>query len=125
MAHITTQRGISRSTGALSKKKDSERLTITRVKHQHDPITGEVVAEGPNEMFLQDRRNFLTAPLTDGERAQRARWSQACTDALPIIRDRSHPRYMEFYHRWRAQLDSLDAIKQFPNFVRAELARGG
>ena len=39
-----------------------------------------------------------------------------------IVRDKNHPRFMEMYERWRAQLTSDAPCKQFPNFVRAVLA---
>lgn len=121
MAHIKSSAGIKAVTGALSKKKSSQRLSVTRQKHIHDPLTGEVVATGPNEMYLMDRRDLKKHPLTPNEQAQRAKWREACKAAQLIIRDRNHPRYMELYHRWRAQLSSPKPCKQFPNFVRAVL----
>ena len=121
MAHIISSVGIKAVTGALSKKKSSQRLSVTRQKHIHDPLTGEVVATGPNEMYLMDRRDLKKHPLTPNEQAQRARWREACKAAQLIIRDRNHPRYRELYHRWRAQLSSPKPCKQFPNFVRAVL----
>jgi len=47
---------------------------------------------------------------------------EACREAGAIVRDKNHPRFMEMYHRWRAQLTSDAPCKQFPNFVRAVLA---
>ena len=108
-------------TGALSKKKDSERLCVTRIKAIKDPITGEVVGQGPKEIYAQDRRDYKHHPLTEKEQAQRAKWREACKAAAEIIKDKSHPRYMELYHRWRAQLTTATPCKQFPNFVRAVL----
>lgn len=121
MAHIKSSAGIKAITGALSKKKSSRRLSVTRQKHIHDPLTGEVVVTGPNEMYLMDRRDLKKHPLTPNEQAQRAKWREACKAAQLIIRDRNHPRYMELYHRWRSQLSSPKPCKQFPNFVRAVL----
>ena len=42
-----------------------------------------------------------------------------------IIRDKSHPRYMELYRRWQEHVRSTEKPMQFPNFVRAELAKEG
>ena len=123
MAHLHSADGIKYMTGALSKKKDTHRLSVTRKKHIKDPITGEVVAEGPNEIYLQERRDFKKNPLTKKEQAQRAKWREACKAAAEILRDKSHPRYMELYHRWRAQLTTDTPCKQFPNFVRAVLVQ--
>ena len=39
--------------------------------------------------------------------------------SVVILRDKSHPRYMELYHRWRAQLSAPKPYKQFQGFVRA------
>ena len=122
MAHYEPSDGLGYLTGALSKKKESKRMTITRRKHSKDPLTGEVVGLGPKEIYVQERRNLDEHPLSENELAQRASWSQVCSEALLIIRDRSHPRYMEMYHRWREQLNSPHPRKQFPNFVRAVLA---
>ena len=125
MAHMKTSDGVQLMTGALSKKKVQglHRITVTRVKPVKDPLTGEVVGYGPNEIYLQNRRNYKKNPLTEGEKKQRRAWSISCKEALAIIRDKSHPRYMEMYNLWRAQLSSPNPCKQFPNFVRAELAR--
>lgn len=123
MAHMITCDGIHQLTGAISKKKDTMRLSITRVKHFRDPMTGEETAVGPNEMFLQYRRDYKRHPLTPAEQAQRERWREACRQASAIVRDKNHPQYMELYRRWRAQLNTAAPCKQFPNFVRAELAR--
>lgn len=124
MAKIKTIDGIRYSRGAISKKREQgiNHFTNTRVKEFKDPITGETIGLGPNEMYLQSYRDYKTAPLTDAERHQRSNWSKACSEALAIIRDKSHPRYMELYHRWREQLSAEKPCKQFPNFVRAVLA---
>lgn len=122
MAHLHAIDGIRMMTGAISKVKDGPRLSVTRVKTFKDPITGEVAAIGPNEMYLQNRRDFKKHPLTEKELAQRAKWREACKAAAEIVKDRSHPRYMELYHRWREQLSTDAPCKQFPNFVRAVLA---
>ena len=52
MAHYTTMDGIGGITGALSKRKTQgvEKMMITRVKSVKDPLTGEVVGQGPQEM---------------------------------------------------------------------------
>ena len=122
MAHYTAQAGIDGITGAL-KKKDQARMSITRIKSVKDPITGEVVGHGPKELYLQEQRDYKHHPLTEKEQAQRAKWREACKAAAEILRDKSHPRYMELYHRWRAQLTTDAPCKQFPNFVRAVLAQ--
>ena len=121
MAHLTTSDGINLLNGALSKRKSNTRLSVTRVKSVKDPITGEVVGHGPNEFYAQERRNYKRNPLTIREKAQRSKWQEACRLAAIIVRDKSHPRYMELYHRWRAQLTKDAPCKQFPNFVRTVL----
>jgi len=124
MAHIKTCDGVNIMTGAISKKKkDSKRLTVTRVKQFKDPLTMETVGVGPNEMYLQSERDMDEHPLTEGEKGQRAKWSAACKAANEIVKDRSHPRFMELYYRWRGQLEQPGAAKQFPNYVRATLVR--
>ena len=109
-------------TGALSKKKNQKRLCVTRRKKVKDPLTGEVVGYGPKEIYAQERRDYDEHPLTPKETVQRSRWREACREAGAIIRDKNHPRFMEMYERWRAQLTSDAPCKQFPNFVRAVLA---
>lgn len=124
MAKIKTIDGIRYSRGAISKKREQgiNHFTNTRVKEFKDPITGETISLGPNEMYLQSYRDYSEHPLTEGEKAQRAKWSIACKAAKAIIKDKSHPRYMELYHRWREQLSAEKPCMQFPNFVRAVLA---
>lgn len=122
MAHYVPAEEFKELTGALSKRKDIRRYCVTRIKHVKDPLTGEVVGTGPKEIYAQNRRDYRSAPLTPGEQVQRSRWRDACREATAIIRDKSHPRYMELYYRWRAQLTSDTPCKQFPNFVRAVLA---
>ena len=97
-------------------------MTVTRRKSVKDPITGEVVGLGPKEIYAQQRRDYSEHPLTEKEQAQRVKWREACREAAVIIKDKSHPRYIELYHRWRAQLSADAPAKQFPNFVRAVLA---
>ena len=125
MAKCTSSAGINLITGALRKKREQgvTRLSVTRVKHFHDPLTGEVVALGPNELYLQERRDYNRHPLTSGEIRQREKWRAACREAQVILRNKSHPRYMELYHRWRAQLTADAPCLQFPNFVRAVLSK--
>jgi len=123
MAHFKASTGIEEITGALSKKKEqgTKRLSVTRKKHVRDPLTGEVVAEGPNELYLQDLRDYDKHPLTEGEKRQRGNWAQACREAQVILRDKSHPRFIELYHRWREHLKGPEPHKQFPPFVRTVL----
>ena len=109
-------------TGALSKKKNQKRLCVTRRKPVKDPLTGEVVGLGPKEIYAQERRDYKEHPLTPKETVQRSRWREACREACAIVRDKTHPRFMELYHLWRAQLTTDEPCKQFPNFVRAVLA---
>lgn len=123
MAHFTAQLGIVGITGALKKTTPQgvHQITVTKKKHFHDPVTGEVVSVGPDEIFVQSKRDYKEHPLTPGEKAQRGNWQQACRDAQLILRDKSHPRFMELYQRWRAQLSDPDPYKQFPPFVRTVL----
>ena len=109
-------------TGALSKRKKEKRITVTRIKSVKDPLTGEVVGHGKKEIYAQYRRDYKYNPMTEGEQKQRSKWREACRAAAVIIKDKSHPRYMELYHRWREQLNTPHPCKQFPNFVRAVLA---
>ena len=104
-------------------------MTVTRRKPIKDPLTGEVVGLGPKEIYIQSRRDLDENPLSVNEKRNRGDWSKACRDALPILRDKNHPRFMELYHRWRAQLNpspdflvahpSYTPYKQFQGFVRA------
>lgn len=123
MAHYTPAAEFEHFTGALSKKKDIQRLCVTRIKSVKDPITGEVVGQGPKEIYAQERRDYKAHPLTSAEQNQRSIWREACKEAQAIIRDRNHPRFMELYHQWRAQLSSSEPCKQFPNFVRTALVQ--
>ena len=122
MAHYVPTAGFEFFTGALSKKKNQRRLCVTRIKLVKDPITGEVVGHGPKEIYAQDPRDYKEHPLTQGEQHQRTKWREACREASVIIRDKSHPRYMEMYEKWRAQLTDKEPM-QFPNFVRSVLVR--
>lgn len=123
MAHCTISNGINSITGALKKTTEPgvNHITVTRKKLIRDPLTGEIVGAGPNEFYIKNKRDYGKHPLTPNEQAQRAKWREACKAAQLIIRDRNHPRYMELYHRWRAQLSSPKPCKQFPNFIRAVL----
>ena len=125
MAHMKSVDGVQFITGAIRKKLDqgSNRITVTRVKHVKDPLTGEIVACGPNEIYYQESRDLKRNPLSDREKAQRAKWSEACIAAKDIINNKAHPRYMELYLRWREQLNSPSPRKTFPNFVRAVLVQ--
>lgn len=127
MAHIKTIDSVRFSKGALSKKRVQgvDHFTCTKNKEFKDPLTKEVVGYGPNEMFIQHYRNYETAPLTPAEKVQRGKWRDTCCSAPEIINNPAHPRYMPLYHAWRAQLDSEDPIKQFPNFVRHVLSQEG
>lgn len=122
MAHYVPAAEFKQLTGALSKKKNQKRLCVTRRKKVKDPLTGEVVGYGPKEIYAQERRDYDEHPLTPKETVQRSRWREACREAGAIIRNKNHPRFMEMYNLWRAQLTSDTPCKQFPNFVRAVLA---
>ena len=122
MAHYVPTAEFKQFTGALSKRKDQERLCVTRRKKVKDPITGEVVGLGPKEIYAQARRDYDEHPLTSKEQAQRAKWRATCREASTILCDKSHPRFMELYRRWREQLSGETPCMQFPNFVRAVLA---
>lgn len=65
--------------------------------------------EGAAELITNCKQLKLVA--SDGKRR----------DTQRIIRDPSHPRYMELYNRWRAQLTDPKPYKQFAAFVRAVL----
>ena len=121
MARYTTTTGFDNFSGALKKEKKAERLTVTRIKRVKDPITGEVVGLGPKEIYVQDKRDYKLHPMTEKEKFQREKWREACKEASEILKDKSHPRYMELYYRWRAQLRDDKPYKQFPNFVRSVL----
>ena len=123
MAHYVPAAEFKELTGALSKKKEQQRLCITRIKSIRDPLTGEVVGRGKKEIFAQERRDYDEAPLTPAEQKQRAKWREACREASVIVKDKSHPRYMELYQRWREQLDGDEPMKMFANFVRATLVQ--
>ena len=97
-------------------------MTVTRRKKVKDPLTGEVVGLGPKEIYAQERRAYDEHPLTPKETVQRSQWREACREAPLIYKDKNHPRFMEMYHLWRAQLTSDAPCKLFPNFVRAVLA---
>ena len=122
MAHYEPATEFTHFSGALSKTKDTQRFCVTRIKSVKDPITGEVLGIGPKEIYAQDRRDYVRHPLTPGEQRQRTRWTEACRMASEIVRDRSHPRYMSLYARWRVQLHSDKPIAQFANYVRSVLA---
>ena len=125
MAHYKPIAGLDNITGALSKKKIQgvDHMTVTRVKSVKDPFSGEVIGQGPKEIYAQERRDYREHPLTAGETKQRSKWTAACRMAGEIIHNPDHPRYMEFYHRWRAHVQTTDQPMQFPNFVRSVLAR--
>ena len=96
-------------------------MSVTRRKPIKDPLTGEVVGHGPKELYIQSRRDLEEHPYTEKEIKNHGDWSKACRDALPILRDKSHPRYMELYHRWRAQLNDPEPYMQFQGFVKVVL----
>ena len=121
MARYTATTGFDNFSGAWKKEKKAERLTVTRIKRVKDPITGEVVGLGPKEIYVQDKRDYKLHPMTEKETFQREKWREACKAASEILKDKSHPRYMELYYRWRAQLRDDKPCKQFPNFVRSVL----
>ena len=123
MAHYKPSAGFESFTGALSKKKDQRHLCVTRIKSVKDPVTGEVVGYGPKEIYAQEPRDYKHHPLKQGEVQQRGKWREACREAGAIVRDKSHPRYMELYERWRAQLTDKAPCMQFPNFVRTVLVK--
>jgi len=123
MAKFTISNGIDGITGALKKTTEQgvNHITVTKKKHFHDPLTGEVTGTGPNEIFVQNKRDYGKHPLTQGEKRQRGNWQQACQDAQVILRDKSHPRFMELYNRWKEHLKGPEPHKQFPPFVRTVL----
>ena len=124
MGKFTISNGIETITGALKKTTEQgvNHITVTKKKRFRDPLTREVVSTGPNEIFLQNKRDFTKYPLTEGETKQRGIWQEACREAQIIYRDKSHPRFMELYQRWRAQLSDRDPYKQFLPFIRTVLS---
>ena len=123
MAHYVPAEEFKELTGALSKRKEEKKLCVTRIKRVKDPLTGEVVGRGKKEIYVQYRRDYKYTPMTEGEQKQRNKWKEACRLAAVIIHDKSHPRYMEMYLRWREQINNGESAMQFPNFVRAMLAQ--
>ena len=123
MAHFTTMAGVEEVTGAIRKKKvrGVNQMSVTRRKKIKDPLTGEVVDLGPKEIFIQCKRDLKKHPLSENEKRNHGDWQKACQDAMPILRDKNHPRYMELYHRWRAQLSAPNHYKQFQGYVKAVL----
>ena len=123
MAHFTTMAGVEEVTGAIRKKKARgvNQMSVTRRKKIKDPLTGEVVDLGPKEMYVLRKRDLKEHPLSENEKRNHGEWQNACQAALPILRDKNHPRYMELYHRWRAQLSAPDHYKQFQGYVKAVL----
>ena len=122
MAHYTAQAGLDDITGALTKNKRQHRLTITRIKHIKDPVTGEEEGRGAKEIYVMNKRDYKYHPMTAGEKTQRSKWTEACRMASQIIKNQSHPRFMEMYNRWKEHLAGPEPHKQFPNFVRSVLA---
>ena len=120
MARVTFTPGIKDVRGRQSKKSK----LYFRKKRFCDPLTDEVLKEGPNEWYHQDDRDYTKAPLTVAEKRQRGKWSDACRQAQLIKNDRTHPRYAEFHAAWRAQIHNPDAIIQFGNFICHVLASG-
>ena len=116
MATFTISNGIDGITGALKKNTEQgvNHITVTKKKHFHDPLTREETGTGPNEIFQQNKRDYDKKPLTPGEKKQRGKWQQACCDVQSIIHDKSHPRFMELYNRWRAQLSDPDPTNNSP-----------
>lgn len=123
MARYQPTAGFESFTGAISKKKGQAHMLVTRRKGVKDPLTGEVVGHGPKEIYAQTPRDYKYHPLTASEVHQRSKWQEACRAASVIVHDKSHPRYMEMYERWREQLTVKELCMQFPNFVRAELVK--
>ena len=123
MAKFTISDGIESITGALKKTTEQgvNHITVTKKKHFHDPLTGEETGTGPNELFIQNKRDYAKHPLTQGETRQRGNWAQACRDAQVILHDKSHPRFMELYQRWKEHLQGPKPHKQFPPFIRTVL----
>lgn len=123
MAHFKERTGLEEITGAISKRKNPgvNELSITRRKKIKDPLTGEVVDLGPKEMYVLRKRDLKEHPLSENEKRNHGDWQKACQDAMPILRDKNHPRYMELYHRWKAQLSEPNHYKQFQGYVKAVL----
>ena len=122
MAHYEPTEGLGHLVGALSKRNTKEPFTTTRRKRIKDPITGEVVGYGPKEIYIQRPRDLDEHPYTENEKRSHGNWRTICREAPAILRDKSHPRYMELYQRWREHVQSTVEPMKFPNFVRHILA---
>ena len=55
MAHYTAQAGLDDITGALTKNKRHRRLTVTRIKHIKNPVTGEEEGRGDDYGYRGER----------------------------------------------------------------------
>ena len=124
MAKLTTMDGTKGMTGAVSKKRVQgvNHFTNTRQKHFKDPETGEVLKTGHNEVFIQNYRDYTTAPRTPAEQAQNGIWKRSCGLAQQIKNDRTHPMYESLHTAWRAQIHNPDGIIHFDNFINHALA---
>lgn len=119
MARVTFTPGIKNARGRSGK---GSKLYF-RKKEFCDPLTDEVLKEGPNEWYHQNDRDYTKSPLTEAEKKQRVKWSDACRQSQLIKNDRTHPRYAELHAAWRAQIHDPDGIIQFGNYICSMLAR--
>ena len=105
MGKFTISNGIETITGALKKTTEQgvNHITVTKKKRFR-------------------KRDYDKNPLTPNETVQHSIWQDACREAQLIYRDKSHPRFMELYQRWRAQLSDPDPYKQFLPFIRTVLS---
>ena len=124
MAKVTTMDGTKISQGAISKKRipGVDHFTCTRLKQLKDSETNEVLKLGPNELFIQNYRDFTTKPRTPAEQVQNLKWRDACKLAQQIKNDRTHPMYESLHTAWRAQIHSPTPIAHFDNFIAHALA---
>lgn len=114
MAQIKTNNGIKEITGKI----DNRSKVVARVKKFRDPITGEVIAYGPNEYYILSDRN---APLSEKQKNHFRLFGMVSTLASEIVSNQKHPRYKEMYAAYINQIRNTNSIKQFANFICSTL----
>lgn len=126
MAQFEPMRMLKRLTGRMSGKSQ----VMMRRKQFRLP-DGKVIAAGPHEAYLKERRDYKRHPLTEGERRQREKWTAVCREASVITHDPNHPCYAALHARWQEQLTDPSKtvhgkpITLFGNYVRSVLLREG
>lgn len=114
MAQIKTNNGIKEINGKIDKRSK----VVARVKKYRDPITGEVIAYGPNEYYILSDRNV---PLSEKQKSHFKLFGVVSRLASEIISNQKHPRYKEMYTAYINQISNANSIKRFDNFVCSTL----